>query len=279
MSALFMVPPLFEALASALILICVLLPAIVALGGAAFIPFRREFWDPAILKARFMKHGWVILGGFAVVGLAIVQTQLNRVIWPLVALDVTDAIKGFEMGLHAPIQSALGPSVVIPLAVAYLIGFPFLIFFSLTYYVWLGKGRTAKRALAAFALPYLFAIPLFFIMPVHEVWTVGSAQNLAVVSPWIAQFLYAFNDVGNNFPSLHTAISVTLAYVAWKWAPRPFAYVSIAIAALIVPATVILGIHWFVDVVAGLALAAFVVWVIRRTWPDNTSGKRGDAQA
>jgi len=69
------------------------------------------------------------------------------------------------------------------------------------------------------------------------------------------------------FPSLHTALSVTVLLVAVsthdefpRWTP-----IAAVLAGSIVVATMFLGIHWVVDVVAGGLLAAGSVAVANRT--------------
>ena len=67
------------------------------------------------------------------------------------------------------------------------------------------------------------------------------------------------------FPSLHTAYPVYFAVFCWQYRhQRPFKYlwpIVAFFAAHMVLATLFLRWHWFVDVLAGLALAGFARWM------------------
>jgi len=74
------------------------------------------------------------------------------------------------------------------------------------------------------------------------------------------------NTSTNVFPSLHTSLSATVAAFAWqtrsefpKWLP-----VAVVLAASVAISTMYLGIHWGIDVTAGLLLAALCVTLSHR---------------
>ena len=74
------------------------------------------------------------------------------------------------------------------------------------------------------------------------------------------------NTNTNVFPSLHTSLSATVALLAVRtrdiyprWLP-----VAAVLATLVALATMYLGIHWAIDVVAGLVLATGAVAVASR---------------
>ena len=68
-----------------------------------------------------------------------------------------------------------------------------------------------------------------------------------------------------SFPSFHTAgaLMVTWAFRHKRWLWWPLLAVNTALIA----ATVMLGVHYFVDIVAGAALFGASVWLYRRTGP------------
>ena len=105
-------------------------------------------------------------------------------------------------------------------------------------------------------------------------------QNLAIQYPLVLKNIYAYNELNNCFPSLHTAISTAMAGVAWRsGAPRRYVAFSTILAACIVFSTIYLGVHWVSDVVAGLLLAALVVKLSERFWPTQQTEAEPAPQA
>lgn len=65
----------------------------------------------------------------------------------------------------------------------------------------------------------------------------------------------AGDSLGTAFPSSHVAGVVTAAIIAWKWLPRPVAWLLVVDAAGVMAAAVYTQNHYAIDVVAGLAWA------------------------
>jgi membrane-associated phospholipid phosphatase len=166
------------------------------------------------------------------------------------------------------VQSHMGPVAPLFFAVVYVVGFPFALYFTPFYFAWQDDRLRVRRAVAAIALCYAVAMPFYLLFPVNEVWFVHKADNLAVGAlPVLGPALYQFSGVNNNFPSLHTALSASLAAVVWDSPNRRYAWFMAALAACTAVSTVVLGIHWTLDVAAGLLLAAGVAWAVRRIVP------------
>ena len=75
--------------------------------------------------------------------------------------------------------------------------------------------------------------------------------------------IYAGDRPYNDFPSLHTSLSTIIAIHWWRIDRR----IGIAAAiwtALIVMSTVLIKQHYLADVVAGLALAGVISWLVMR---------------
>ena len=70
--------------------------------------------------------------------------------------------------------------------------------------------------------------------------------------------------MNNCFPSLHTSLSISVALISIHSGYRRLALVISTSAAIIVFSTIYLGIHWLVDVVAGMAgaLAAVNITIV-----------------
>jgi len=89
----------------------------------------------------------------------------------------------------------------------------------------------------------------------------------------------AGDSLGTAFPSSHVAGVVTAAIIAWRWLPRPVAWLLIADSVGVMGAAVYTQNHYAIDVVAGLAWAVglqlAVIPLAARWW----SGRNGTATA
>jgi uncharacterized membrane protein len=103
---------------------------------------------------------------------------------------------------------------------------------------------------------YLIAIPFYLFFPIREVWDFNPTVHLLItdVFPRFEQEYRPMSGINNCFPSLHTSISVSMAVIAHRsgnvfW--RRFTKFS---ASIIIFSIFYLGIHWLIDMCAGVLL-------------------------
>lgn len=151
----------------------------------------------------------------------------------------------------------------------YIYAYAFLLVFPVIMYFTLRDTTTLRRLLAAYALNYTIGVVLYVIFHAF-----GPRQYLGSDIEWM---LYQFepsyqnltrevNHYTNVFPSLHTSLSATVMLFALRtreqfpaWAP-----VASILAVSVWISTMYLGIHWGIDVLAGLGLAVTCVWLADR---------------
>jgi membrane-associated phospholipid phosphatase len=145
-----------------------------------------------------------------------------------------------------------------------------------------GRPRLLRAAVVALLSNGLLALPFFLLLPVRETW-------MALLPPDAERARLLLHDlrfdleplfrgargVENNFPSLHTSLSVT-AWLLLRRAGSRLAVVSGAAAALVAFSTLYLGFHWIADLVAGVVLAFLSVRVATR---DRAAGEATQATA
>ncbi len=119
---------------------------------------------------------------------------------------------------------------------------------------WNEIGSYLSVRLAAYFIP----LSLFFLMPSEPPWMATSTLRITALANGVVRL--DSNQLA-AFPSLHVTLTVVLA--CWLWSKRlnvAAALLSLY-AAIIVFAVLYLGEHYFIDVLAGAALAVAIVRV------------------
>lgn len=183
-------------------------------------------------------------------------------------LRATESFYALEGDFVAAVQGALPEWGLYYFGPMYVFGYVVLLVFPLVAYAFADTIRPLKRLVAAYAVNYVAAIVLYAGVlaygPRNYHRLPGADPDAARVEEplldsfrEVTQLTARVNAETNVFPSLHTALSVTVLLVAVsthdefpRWTP-----VAAVLAGSIVLATMYLGIHWGVDVVAGVLLA------------------------
>jgi membrane-associated phospholipid phosphatase len=178
-------------------------------------------------------------------------------------IDFTPTIKQWEGGWTPWVQQTLEhPVLTFATTYVYVIFFSVLLFASLLIYHYEGDRRSLYGLLYAIGLNYFLAVPFFMLIAVDESWVLHPDIRFLIpeVYPMFEEQYRHFSGLDNSFPSLHTSISVTMAALAWRSRNRRFALICTASAGIVLFGILYLGIHWVIDLLAGLIHA----WVCLR---------------
>jgi len=176
----------------------------------------------------------------------------------LLSEDYTHIIHGFEGNIVYFIQQFfMGDGFTYLLTFFYIIFFPTLIVTSVIIYLNIDDVKSFYNFVYALMLNYGLAIPFFLFFPVYEVWFYDSHVQFLIpqIYPNFEAEYRPLSGLNNNFPSLHTAISISMAFIALRSRSFNFGKVALFSAVLIVFSTIYLGIHWLTDLSAGFLLA------------------------
>ncbi|GIP39226.1 hypothetical protein J31TS4_25060 [Paenibacillus sp. J31TS4] len=178
--------------------------------------------------------------------------------------DFTSSIYKIEGDLVASIQHFFRNDLLTDLSsFFYLVVFPCLMVVSIGIYTYEKNFKLFHSVCYALMLNYMIAIPFYLFLPVNEVWYFHPNVDLLMhqVFPAFEQDYRPLSGLDNCFPSLHTSISVSMALLAsrsnngfWKW----FTLFS---AVFIIFSIFYLGVHWLMDMGAGLILGVFAARV------------------
>ena len=189
-------------------------------------------------------------------------------------VEPTALFHAIEGNVVAGIQGAFPAWATFYFSGMYVFGYAVLLTFPLVAYLFASSTRPLKTLVAAYGINYAVAVvfyagvraygPQSFHQESESATTV--AHGLVELFPDIVYLTSLVNSQTNVFPSLHTSLSVTVLAIAFlthdefpRWTP-----IALWLATSIVVATMALGIHWLIDVVAGLLLAAGNVFGARK---------------
>lgn len=185
-----------------------------------------------------------------------------------IGLEITDQIYAIEGSFVAWLQD-LTPQFLVPVFSAfYMFGFAFLLLTPVALYALAPMMRSLKELLVAYVLNYTAGTALF---------TLFSAYGPRIYSEQVDGLMYQFypqtadltstvSERTDIFPSLHTSLAVIVLLFAWQTRhalPR-WLFIAAVMATGVVLSTMVTGIHWLMDVFAGIVLAVACVVAAKR---------------
>ncbi len=178
--------------------------------------------------------------------------------YPLASLD--NAIFGFN--LVGAMQAALKSPLLTLVGIGfYTLHAPLVVLAMVLF--WFSDRKVYRRYISSLVLVSFSALVVFALFPTAPPWLAGSAQNLltldsgSVLGP-LYPLQQAFGvlqfDKYAAFPSLHMAYIVLFLINSLRL-DRRLGIISVPIFAVVGFFTMYLGQHYFVDLLAGVALA------------------------
>lgn len=183
--------------------------------------------------------------------------------------QITEHIYAIE-GLFVAAVQDLTPTVLVPVFSAiYMFGFAFLLLAPVVLYALAPATRPLKELLVAYVLNYTAGTILFTVFTAvgPRVYVSNHVDGLLYdFYPQAAALTSTVSDRADVFPSLHTSLAVIVLIFAWqtrhtlpRWVP-----IAAVVANGVILSTMVLGIHWLLDVLAGITLAVACVGLSKR---------------
>ncbi|KHL96707.1 phosphoesterase PA-phosphatase [Paenibacillus sp. IHB B 3415] len=206
---------------------------------------------------RSYKFTLIIIGMFSVLALNKYELQIEQKM--NLTSDYTAFVFGLEGHFVRHVQELFFTPWLTPIIVFfYIFMLQSVLAASLGIYL-LDKNRVMLYATCyTIMITYAVAIPFYLYFPVNEVWSylpAGVRFTMLDVFPKFEQEYRPLSGLNNCFPSLHTAISVSMALLAYRSGNRRWMVISTISAVAIVFGIFYLGIHWLTDMLGGTLLA------------------------
>jgi hypothetical protein len=222
-------------------------------------------------EARETRARWFARLWFYPVVINVVFTTMSSTALKVVSQRqdaVLQKMDAFLLGMTPSLraQTLVTPWLTETLSFCYLLFFPYLLI-SWVFYSWRGLPSFRRLSVGLFTI-YAIGFLGYSTVP-------AAGPHLAMADqftvPLTGGAFTRINDYvvtrGSNgvdvFPSLHCAVSCYLLFFDRRHAPWRFRLYLVPCIGLWL-ATIYLRYHYFVDVLAGFALAAFALWLTRR---------------
>lgn len=243
---------------------------LLSLSVAVFVGRKRLATTRHEWRSRLRASASVVAVLFAVLGTNRLLRQLGPKLSKEIGIHLTETFYTVEGEFILVFQAIESPAVTAYFTAMYVYGYTFLLVFPVVAYFALSDTRPFRRLLMAYALNYAIGLLLYILViaygPRNLMPELFAETMLYGTNPEYQHLTREVNRNSNVFPSLHTSISATVAAFAYGTRSRyPYWFpVAVVLAASIVVSTMYLGIHWAIDVVAGLVLAVLSVALSKR---------------
>ncbi|APW99454.1 phosphatidylglycerophosphatase [Halobiforma lacisalsi AJ5] len=215
----------------------------------------------------------------------------------MIGWERTGQIEALEGSFIVWLQSQATPELTAYFSFVYIYAYVFLLVFPIVAYFALSNTRPLRELLAAYTLNYTLGLVCYVFVIAYGPRNMMPELVDALLYDTYPRYQHLTRQVNRNtnvFPSLHTSLATTVAFLAYRTReiyPK-WALVALWVALSVAVSTMYLGIHWAIDVLAGVALAYVSVtlsgllvgqWSVRnwlesrvppQSEPSGHSGKR-----
>ncbi len=192
------------------------------------------------------------LNGFA-------RELVPEVSW-MIRWEFTEPIYDIEGQFILWLQGQATPELTAYFSFIYIYGYVFMLVFPVVAYFLLSNTRPLRELLAAYTFNYTIGLLCYILIIAYGPRNVMPELVQGLLYDTYPQYQQLTRQVNRNtnvFPSLHTSLSATVALMAYRTRDvyGGWFWVALVLAISVAISTMYLGIHWAIDVAAGLGLA------------------------
>ncbi len=231
-----------------------------------------DFKNISIMKAlEGFKKNFKYVFGLGLILLAIFIENITHTMLDPFTTDYTPLVCELSMNgaLVEAVQTFRTPAMDSFFIVIYIYFYIFMLLFTPLLYAVRDDKKHIKQYMLAMLVAYTIMMIFYLLFPVKTTGQCGliNAYPVLYSNPNLLEFVLAFDPLDNCFPSGHVAGPVLTTMLLFPIRDhleyKRFAYFSLIISILVIIAVIYLGIHWEIDVIAGIGVAFFSVWLVR----------------
>jgi membrane-associated phospholipid phosphatase len=229
--------------------------------------FPRNFFKEKINLMKRIKDNFIYLA--IIVGVVCLHLLEVNIIDPIttdmVSQDFANNIQAIEGDFVYWFSKNWTPFLVYFFVIIYIGIYTFTLWFSPIYFLLTNSKKAMKTFAYGLLLIYAIALPFYLFLPITNVYTYYNVSSaLESVIPTIENFFYTTTTQNNCLPSLHTAMSIFVAYSVSLTGNKKMTYFSYFVMISVIFSIIYLSIHWVMDVLTGAFVSIGVILILRR---------------
>ena len=215
---------------------------------------------------KFREHLLYIILIIGVVTFHLIEVNfIDPAITEWIGTDYANTVQSFESDIVFWFSQHCTPVLVYFFVIIYIAVYPFTLWFSPLYFIWIDKKKVMKSFTYGLLIIYIVALPFYLFVPITNVYTYFNVESaFETVIPSVKSFFYSTTTHNNCLPSLHTAITILIAYCLSLTGNKKLTYFGYITMILVIISVIYLSIHWITDVITGAVLALAVIFLLKR---------------
>jgi membrane-associated phospholipid phosphatase len=184
--------------------------------------------------------------------------------------DYADELINLENDIVYNFTNYWVPGLLHFFVIIYIFVYIFSLWFAPLYFIFADKKQSLKTLAYGFLIIYIIALPFYLFVPISNVYTYYNHPSaFETVLSSINNFFYTTTTTNNCLPSLHTAMTILIAYCFSLTGNKKLKYFGILLAITVIISVVYLSIHWLIDIFVGFLISIGVILLLRRYIKDN----------
>jgi membrane-associated phospholipid phosphatase len=225
----------------------------------------------SVIKNSLNKQLLFLIIIFLIVTIHLIEVKfIDPVVTRWVDHDYANNIKSIEGDTVYWFSQHWTPGILHFFVIIYIGVYPFTLWFAPLYFLTCDQKKAMKSLAYGLLIIYVVALPFYLFLPITNVYTFYNVNSaLETVFPSVENFFYSTTTTNNSLPSLHTAMTILIAYCISLTGNKKLKIFGYFIMISVIISVIYLSIHWLTDVITGIILALGAIFILQRYIKDK----------